>query len=71
MSNENQICKTCKPKVHLVGENGNVFNLMGLCTKELRKAGFPDHARKLQVEVLASGSYSEALSIMFKYLDVQ
>jgi hypothetical protein len=71
MSNENQICKTCKPKVHLVGENANVFNLMGLCTKELKKAGFPDHARKLHLEVFSSGSYSEALSIMSKYLDVQ
>ena len=28
-----------KPKVKLIGEDGNVFNLMGLCVKALRKAG--------------------------------
>ena len=70
MSNENQADISCKPKVHLVGEDGNVFFLLGLCTRELKRAGFCDEARKLQDEVFASGSYCEALSIMSKYLDI-
>jgi len=61
--------KKKKPKVKLVGENGNVFNLMGICQKALRKEGLNDEAKEMVDRIFHSGSYDEALSIMCEYVD--
>jgi hypothetical protein len=58
-----------KPKVQLVGQDGNVFNLLGLCVNGLKKAGQHKEAQELQSRVLKSGSYEEALSIMLEYVE--
>jgi len=60
-----------KPKVQLVGQNGNVFNLLGICTKALKRADQDEEAGKLQSRVLSSGSYDEALAIMLEYVDAE
>ena len=54
-------------KVRLVGENGNVFNLLGVCTRALKKAGHGDLANELSEKVYTSKSYEEALSLMCEY----
>lgn len=59
-----------KPKAKLIGENGNVFNLLSICTIALNNAGYRDKAKKLSDEVMSSGSYDEALSLMMNYVDV-
>ena len=61
---------TNKPKVKLTGTDGNVFSLMGKCGGALRKAGMIKEADQMYAEITKSGSYSEALGIMSKYLDV-
>jgi two-component SAPR family response regulator len=58
-----------KPKVQLVGQNGNVFNLLGICVKALKKAGQYEEAQELQKRVLACGSYDEALALMLEYVE--
>ncbi len=62
--------KEKKPKVTLVGQNGNVFNLMSICTRALEKAGHPDEAKKMTTEIRSADSYDSALQIMMKYCDV-
>ena len=61
-----------KPKAKLVGENGNVFNLMGICSRALKDAGMPDKATEMcdKIENTAK-SYDEALGIMMEYCDVE
>ena len=59
-----------KPEVTLVGEDGNVFNLIGLCSRALRRAGQQENATKMSKECMSAGSYNEALQIMMKYRDV-
>ena len=59
-----------KPKVKLTGQDGNVFNLMGLCSRALKRAGQADKAKEMQAECMGSGSYDEALQIMSKYVEV-
>lgn len=59
-----------KPKVKLSGQNGNVFNLMGLCSRALKIAGQPENATKMIEECKNSGSYDDALQVMMKYCDV-
>lgn len=61
---------TNKPKVKLTGQDGNVFNLLGICTKALKRAGQSEEAKELTKKVFSSGSYHEALSIMQEYCEV-
>ena len=58
-----------KPKVKIVGQDGNVFNLMGICANALKRAGQYEEAAELQKRVMSSGSYGEALIIMLEYVD--
>jgi hypothetical protein len=58
-----------KPKVQLVGEDGNVFNLLGLCVKALKRDVQYEEAQELQKRVLECGSYEKALSIMLEYIE--
>jgi hypothetical protein len=60
-----------KPKAKVIGQDGNVFNLLGICTKALKKAELREEAKELQEKVFKSQSYSEALSIMGEYCELQ
>ena len=60
-----------KPKVKLVGEDGNIFNLLGLCSKALEKIGGYAEAKEMQIKVAMSSSYHEALIILMEYCDVE
>jgi len=59
-----------KPKVKLIGENGNVFNLMGICSKALKREGLEKEAKEMSNKIFDCGSYDEALQIMMEYCDV-
>ena len=59
-----------KPKCKLSGENGNIFNLLALAGKALKKAGLKEQAAEMGERAWASGSYDEALAIIQEYVDV-
>ena len=59
-----------KPEVTLSGQDGNVFNLIGICSKALRRAGQTAEATEMSEKVFASGSYEEALQIMGEYCEI-
>ena len=56
--------------VQLVGQNGNVFNLMGIVIRALRSNGFGDEVDDFVSEVTSSKSYHEALAVMMQWVDV-
>lgn len=58
-----------KPAVALVGTDGNVFALLGTCTRALRRDGLTAEASELTNRVMAAGSYDDALGIMLQYVD--
>ncbi|MFA0889239.1 MAG: hypothetical protein ACC613_09150 [Synergistales bacterium] len=60
-----------KPVVQLIGQDGNVFNLVGICSRALKKAGRLEEARAMQERVFKAASYAEALSIMGEYVEIQ
>ena len=60
-----------KPKVTLVGEDGNIFNLLGLASRALRNAGQQDKVKEMQNKVMNSGSYTEALRVIMEYCEVE
>jgi len=64
--------KQRKPRAKLVGADGNVFNLMGICAKALRKAGMPEKASEMVKKITGEAkSYEEALAIMVDYCEVE
>lgn len=60
-----------KPVVQLTGEDGNVFNLIGICSRALRKSGRVEEAKAMQQRVFGCGSYEEALAIMGEYVEIR
>lgn len=53
-----------KPDCKLIGEDGNIYNLMGLAARTLRKNGLTEQATEMTERITACGSYDEALCIM-------
>lgn len=60
-----------KPKCKLIGQDGNIFNLIGIASRSLRHAGLADKAKEMSDKVMKSQSYSEALSIIMEYVEVE
>ena len=67
-----------KPKVQLSGQDGNIFNLMALCSHALKKAGMATEATEMQERITSLkpvpgeklSGYERALLIMMEYCDV-
>ncbi len=59
-----------KPKVKLSGKDGNVFNLIGLASKALKKANQSDKAKEMTTKCFAAKSYHEAIGIIGEYCDI-
>lgn len=60
-----------KPKVKLTGTDGNIFSILGKCTKALKNNGQEKEAKELSDKVFNSSSYDEALSICMEYIDAE
>lgn len=61
-----------KPTVKLVGENGNIFNLMGIAKRALCNAGKKGQADEMCNRILhGAQSYNEALVIIMEYVEVE
>lgn len=59
-----------KPICKLIGEDGNIFNLVGIASRVLRRNGMADKAKEMQNRVFNSGSYEEALGIISEYVEI-
>lgn len=67
MSNES---KQNKPDCPLIGQDGNVFNLVGIASRTLKRNGLSDEASEMTSKVFKSGSYEEALGIIGEYVNI-
>jgi len=59
-----------KPICKLIGEDGNIFNLMGVARRTLLKAGLKQEAKEMVDRVTSSDSYGEALRIIGEYVEI-
>ena len=57
-----------KPECKLIGEDGNVFNIIGRVSKSLQQAGLKKEAAEFQNKAFNSGSYDEVLQLAMKYV---
>ena len=67
MSNES---KQSKPDCPLMGQDGNIFNLVGIASRTLKRKGLLDEASEMTARVCKSGSYEEALGIIGEYVNI-
>jgi len=61
-----------KPKCKLIGENGNIFNLMGIASRALKANGMHKEADEMYERITGgeAQSYNEALCIIMEYVEV-
>ena len=59
-----------KPDCKLIGEDGNIYNLMWLAARTLRKNGLTEQATEMTERITACGSYDEALGIIGEYVNI-
>lgn len=68
---EQQKEESLKPDCLLIGQDGNIFNLMGIASRTLRQNGMPEQATEMCSRITeTAGSYSEALSIIGEYVNI-
>lgn len=60
-----------KPSCKLLGENGNVFNIMMLVSQCLKKAGRPEQAEKFEKAAVECESYEHVLRLVTEYVEVK
>lgn len=59
-----------KIKVKLIGEDGNIFNLIGIASRALKRNNQESEANEMRNKVYQSKSYDEALMIISDYVDI-
>lgn len=59
-----------KIKVNLIGEDGNIFNLVGIVSREMRRNGLEELASEMRNRVFNSEAYDNALQIIMEYVDI-
>ena len=58
------------PDCPLIGTDGNIYNLMGIASRTLKKCGMKDQAAEMCERITVSGSYDEALNIIGEYVNI-
>ena len=61
-----------KPDCPLIGEDGNIFNLIGIAARTLRSNGMDEQAKEMQQRITGGGcqNYYEALNIIGEYVNI-
>lgn len=55
----------------MIGQNGNIFNLMGIAARSLRENGLVDQAKEMTSRIHSGASnYYDALNIIGEYVNI-
>ena len=60
-----------RPKMELLGQDGNIFAILGWASALLKQAGMKEQADEMFQRVTASGSYEQALNIISEYVETE
>ena len=60
-----------RPKMKLVGQDGNIFAILGRASRLLKENGQPDQAKEMCDRVYQSGDYYKALNIISEYVETE
>lgn len=59
------------PKMKLVGQDGNIFAILGRASRLLKENGQPQQAKEMSSRVYQSGDYYKALNIISEYVETE
>ena len=57
--------------VELVGQNGNAFNILGICLRAMRRAGLSKEEQDAFQAEATSGNYDHLLATCMKWFNVE
>ena len=60
-----------KPKMELLGHDGNIFSLMGTASQLLQRAGMAEQNKEMIERVTSCGDYYKALNIISEYVETE
>jgi hypothetical protein len=60
-----------KPVCKLIGKDGNVFNIIGLVSQALKRAGQAARAKEFVRQAFAAQSYDAVLGLAMDYVEVK
>ena len=60
-----------KPKMQLIGQDGNIFAIMGRASRLLKNAGQSDKAKEMCNRVMSCDSYHKALNVISEYVETE
>ena len=60
-----------KPKMELVGQDGNIFGIMGRASRLLKRAGMKEQADEMFSRVTSCEDYYKALNIISEYVETE
>lgn len=68
----NEGMKAEKPDCELIGQDGNIFNLMGIASRTLKENGMVEQAQEMYERITGSGchNYYQALGIIGEYVNI-
>lgn len=71
ISDEANVEKKIKPKCALIGENGNIFHLMGIASRTLKRNGMSEEATEMCNRITSRAkSYEDSLIILQDYVKI-
>ena len=59
-----------KPECDLIGQDGNVFNLIGAVRKTLTRAGLKEQAQEMQRLAFKCKDYDSVLDLFSDYVEI-
>ena len=59
-----------KPDCQLIGQDSNIFNLMGLASRTLKENGMGAEAAEMRQRINEAPNYNAALSIIGEYVNI-
>ena len=62
---------THRPKMQLLGYDGNIFAIMGRASRLLKNSGQGDKAKEMRDRVMSCDSYQKALNIISEYVETE
>ena len=60
-----------RPPCPLMGQDGNIFNLIGIAARTLREHGMGAEAKEMSGRVMGCHSYYEALAVISEYVETE
>jgi len=59
-----------KPKVSLINQDGNAFNVLGIVSKALRDAGYSKDQIRNYTQEAMQGNYDNLINVTMKWVEI-